>query len=74
MEVAILFIHLTNLFFIPFFISLHAAISAVKFFLPEGYTLHINKLFLGGGGGREREIDEKLSRDVLFIVISCLTE
>ena len=59
MEVAILFIHLTSFSFIPFFISLHAAISAVKFFLPEGYTLHINKLFLGGGGGeREREIDE----------------
>ena len=47
-------------FFYSFFISLHAAISAVKFFLPEGYTLYINKLFLGGGeGGREREIDEK---------------
>ena len=32
-----------NQFFFYFFlISLHAAISAVKFFLPEGYTLHIN--------------------------------
>ena len=39
-----------------FFISLHAAISAVMFYLPVGYTLYINKLFLGGGG---REIDEK---------------
>ena len=60
MEVAILFIHLTSFSFIPFFISLHAAISAVKFFLPEGYTLHINKLFLGGGGeGRGRLMKNK---------------
>ena len=48
-----------NQFFFYFFlISLHAAISAVKFFLPEGYMLYINMLFLGGRG-REREIDEK---------------
>ena len=37
-------------FFNSFFISLHAAISAVMFYLPVGYTLYINKLFLGGGG------------------------
>ena len=42
-------------FFNSFFISLHAAISAVIFYLPVGYTFYINKLFLGGG----REIDEK---------------
>ena len=44
-------------FFNSFFISLHAAISAVMFYLPVGYTLYINKLFFGGGG--KREIDEK---------------
>ena len=49
-----------NQFFFYFFlISLHAAISAVKFFLPEGYTLYINKLFLGGGGGRGRLMKNK---------------
>ena len=56
-------------FFNPFFISLHAAISAVMFYLPVGYTLYINKLFLGGKGDWW-----KISRDVLIIVISCLTE
>ena len=64
-----------NQFFFYFFlISLHAAISAVKFFLPEGYTLYINKLFLGGEGGKGEGDWWKISRDVLFIVISCLTE
>ena len=49
-------------FFYSFFISLHAAISAVKFFLPDCYTLSINKLFLwrgGGGEGRGRLMKNK---------------
>ena len=49
-------------FFYSFLISLHAAISAVKFFLPDCYTLSINKLFLwrgGGGKGRGRLMKNK---------------
>ena len=59
-------------FFNPFFISLHAAISAVMFYLPVGYTLYINKLFFWGGRGRLMKNKQRCV--IQFIVISCLTE
>ena len=46
-------------FFNSFFISLHAAIGAVKFFLPVVYMLYINKLFGGGGRGGGRLMKNK---------------